>query len=59
VSFERADVLLPGAPDSVALGDLDGVSGLAGEAAASGPQQDGHAVAVDVDDREIGAAGRR
>jgi hypothetical protein len=27
VSFERTDVPLPGAPDSVALGDLDGVNG--------------------------------
>jgi hemolysin type calcium-binding protein len=27
VSFERADVTLPGAPDSVALGDLDGRNG--------------------------------
>ena len=27
VSFERTDVALPGAPDSVALGDLDGVNG--------------------------------
>ena len=27
VSFERTDVALPAAPDSVALGDLDGVNG--------------------------------
>jgi hypothetical protein len=27
VSFNRADVALPGAPDSVALGDLDGRNG--------------------------------
>jgi hypothetical protein len=27
VSFVRDDVALPGAPDSVALGDLDGVNG--------------------------------
>ena len=27
VSFQRADVALPGAPDSVALGDLDGLNG--------------------------------
>ena len=27
VSFDRTDVALPGAPDSVALGDLDGVHG--------------------------------
>jgi Ca2+-binding RTX toxin-like protein len=28
VSFERTDVTLPGAPDSVALGDLDGRNGV-------------------------------
>jgi hypothetical protein len=27
VSFERTDVALPAAPDSVAIGDLDGVHG--------------------------------
>ncbi|MDX6666294.1 MAG: hypothetical protein QOG68_2500, partial [Solirubrobacteraceae bacterium] len=28
VSFDRTDVTVPGAPDSVALGDLDGRHGL-------------------------------
>ena len=27
VSFERTDVALPAAPDSVAIGDLDGANG--------------------------------